>query len=278
MDLKPRLKQIHSIYKIILIAGVVAASVFGYIFLIKARGDCGVVRFYEYAFGVIGLALWLFFTGIGLLLLVAKNKKNVFIGAFLVIIVNLSMILVSSSLVYNFLKDNFYFTDNDRLIELVDRKDDRLAALELGKRKVKSAAPMLCRIMTNRDKDINLRFNALYALREIVSAISKTDAMYENNLSSHLALLKDRRLRGESAKTLGVMGDKRSVPPLLEALRKEEDEFVKIDFINALGEIGDRRAYALLKALLDENKNAGYPIRSALNEALAKIQSNGGRE
>ena len=275
IDLKLSLKQLKPIHKGFLISGTIAAAVFGYNYLIAARGDCGVVRYFEYIAGIAGLSIWFCCTIIGLIFLKKGGRKTwlAYVGTFIIVITNSLITLASSALIYSFLENNFYLTSTEHLIELVTQKDDRLAALELGERNDKKAIPLLCRIAQDEGKDINLRFNAMFSLRMIGSSLSRDDPHYEYILTCVLKILDNQRLRAESAKTLGIMGDERAVMPLLNILQQEENEFVKNDIIRALGLIGDKRAYMLLQRLLSENENSGYLFRYVIEEALAKIEA-----
>ncbi|MEZ4525458.1 MAG: HEAT repeat domain-containing protein [Desulfobacterales bacterium] len=263
------LKQLRPVHAAFLIPGTIAAAAFAYCYLIASRGDCGVVRFYEYLIGIAGLALWFAGTGIGFILLAGKNAAGV--GTAFVILTNSLMTISVLSMTYSWLDSNFYFTGTKQLMEKVDRNNDVLAALALGKRKEKKAVPLLCRIVVDESRDINLCFNAIRSLGEISLSLSKNHVHYETMMHCLTETLDRQRLRAESAKILGKIADKRAVPPLLDALGKEEDEFVKTDIIRALGMIKDRRACEPLAELLRENENSSYMLRSAIKEALTKI-------
>ncbi len=71
-----------------------------------------------------------------------------------------------------------------------------------------------------------------------------------------------------SAPSLGKIGDKRAVDPLIKALR-DSNEDVREDAAEALGEIGDPRAVNILSELVhDEDKI----VRKRAKEALEKIK------
>ncbi len=264
------LKQLRPVHAAFLIPGTIAAAVFAYFYLIASRGDCGVVRFYEYITGIAGLALWFAGTGIGFVLLASKNAAGV--GTAFILLTNTLMTISVLSMIYSWLDYNFYFTGTKQLMENVDRKNDVLGALELGKRKERKAVPLLCRIVQDDRKDINLRFNAIRSLGEIGLSLSKEHAYYETMMICLTETLDKQGLRAESAKILGKIGDKQAVLPLLDALRKEDDEFVKTDIVCSLGMIKDKRACEPLRDLLRKNENSGYMFRSAIKEALAKME------
>lgn len=264
------LKQIRPVHAAFLIPGAISAVVFAYFYLIASRGDCGVVRFYEYISGVFGLGLWFAGTGLGFILLVNKSPAASGIGTAFIAVTNTLMVIAVSALIYSYLDNNFYFTGTKQLMENVAMKDDRLGALELGKRKEKKAVPLLCRIVQDENRDINLRFNAIRSLGII--GLSADHVHYEQMMLCLTETLEDQKLRAESAKILGIIADKRAVQPLLTALMKEEDEFVKTDIIRSLGMIKDKRACEPLRNLLRENENSSYMLRAAIKEALTKLE------
>ncbi|MGE0087611.1 MAG: HEAT repeat domain-containing protein [Desulfococcaceae bacterium] len=265
------LKQIRPVHAAFLIPGTVSAVVFAYFYLIASRGDCGVVRFYEYIIGIAGLALWLAGTVPGFILLANKSPAASGIGTALIAVTNTLMVIAVSVLIYSYLDNNFYFTTTKQLMENVATKDDILAALELGKRKEKKAVPLLCRIVQDNSKDINLRFNAIRSLGSI--GLSPDHVYYDRMMLCLTETLEDQKLRAESAKILGKLADKQAVLPLLDVLSKEKDEFVKTDIIRSLGMIKDKRACEPLHNLLRENENSGYMLRSAIKEALTKMEN-----
>jgi HEAT repeat protein len=81
------------------------------------------------------------------------------------------------------------------------------------------------------------------------------------------ALKKDGQSFVTAARTLGKIGDRRAVQPLIQALKKRQKEFREAAS-EALGEIGDPEAVtALAEALRDEE----YAVSWAAADALAKI-------
>lgn len=68
--------------------------------------------------------------------------------------------------------------------------------------------------------------------------------------------------------SLGKIGDKRAVAPLLKIL--EEDRYFYHEAAIALGDLGDKRALEPLKKRMEEKKNKAY-IMKDLNEAYRKL-------
>jgi hypothetical protein len=269
-------KQLHPIHKIFLGAGLTAALIFGYNYLLAARGDCGVVRFYEYTFGFFGIGVWGGGNLAALLLLLKPKQANAAYktGTIFLVVINSLMIFITSSLIYSFMDSHFVFTSNETLIRRVEKENDRLAVLELGKRNEKDTIPLLCKITLAPDKDINLRLNSSYALRKIASGLPRDDEYYEEILSCLFKTLADQQqhLRSSAAKTLGIIKEPRSVMPLLQALEKEDDEFVKGDIVQALGLLADKKAHQTLSVLLADKSNS-YSFNYTIKKALEKIEA-----
>ena len=83
-------------------------------------------------------------------------------------------------------------------------------------------------------------------------------------------LTNDERVRlSKVTYALCFLGDRRSVPALIEALSTNESDFVRIDAAAALGELGDRRA---VRALCESAvKDDGVNVRLNAIGALEKI-------
>ncbi len=249
----------------IIIAGVLSACIFGNFFLIEASGHCGVVRFYEYTIGIFGLCLW----AVGLLtglFLIKKNKKNktlYVVGFGILAVINLAMLTAAVVLVYTELAADFVFTETDSLIESVSQKGDALAALELGKRKTVSAAPLLCEIAVDSSKDINLRHNAVRSLGLIGFSLQNRDRAYESILMSLFKVLEssvenEKHLRVEAASSLSLFKDRRATEPLFACISKETDSYIKGGIIDAVSRNGDESAVPLLLELAEFYKDDDY--------------------
>ena len=270
------LKQLQLFHKVFLGTGLIAALVFGYNYLIAARGDCGVVRFYEYTFGFLGLVVWGGGNLAALFLLVKPERKNISYkaGTALLAVINSLIICITFFLLYSFIDDAFIFTSTKTLIERVENEDDRLAVLELGRRNVKVTIPLLCRITLDPDKDINLRLNASYALRKIGSHLPRDTGYYEAMFTCLLQVLADEQqyLRSSAAETFEMINDTSAVTALLKALKKEDNLYVKSKIVRALGFLGDNRAFQPLSALLTDKKNS-HSFQYIIKEALEKIKA-----
>ena len=76
----------------------------------------------------------------------------------------------------------------------------------------------------------------------------------------------DEEVRWEAAEALGEIGDERAVEPLIQALR-DNNEVVRESAAGALGEIGDSRAVEpLIQALKDEDEDVRYRAAYALGK------------
>jgi HEAT repeat protein len=80
----------------------------------------------------------------------------------------------------------------------------------------------------------------------------------------------DASRRQGAVEALGQLGDKRAVEPLIACLQDDRVE-VKKNAATALGQLGDKRA---VKALIDAFKNEGAETRLAAAEALGLLGSN----
>ena len=81
-------------------------------------------------------------------------------------------------------------------------------------------------------------------------------------------MMTDAYPRGESACSLGHIGDARAVEPLIAALEDEEDLTARNKAVEALGRIGDRRA---VEALITALENWSWSGRKEAAEALGRI-------
>ncbi|MFN3396597.1 MAG: HEAT repeat domain-containing protein, partial [Thermodesulfovibrionales bacterium] len=110
-----------------------------------------------------------------------------------------------------------------------------------------------------KDKDDDVRKFAVDILGDIRDGVS---------LEKILSLLKDvnPNVRASAAKTAGSLCYEEAVPYLLEALKDEE--WVAFSAIEALGEIGGKRAICALKDTLSMKEE---PLRIAAIDAIGKI-------
>lgn len=268
-------KHLQFFHRVFLGIGVIAACVFGYHYLIAAQKDCGVVRFYEYAVGLFGLGVWGGGNLAALFLLVKPEGKHLpyLVGTTVLVVMNSLMIGLTFFLLYTVMDQAFVFTRTKTLIERVEHADDRLAVLELGRRDETGTIPLLCTIALDSEKDMNLRLNASYALREIGSRLSQDTDSYAAMFTCLLQMLTDEQqyLRSSAAETFRILNDTSAVPALLQALENESNEYVSSDIIRTLGILGDNRAIQPLSALLVE-KDTSHVLLAAIEEALERIQ------
>ena len=152
---------------------------------------------------------------------------------------------------------------------------------ELGdKRAIVPLLPLL------KDEESSVRSNAAEALNklgwepsnqseEITYLIASNNwyqlkGLGEPVVEPLIALLDDKSngVRSNTIKTLGTIGDKRAVEPLIKALKKDEYREARLNAAQALGEINDTRAVeALIEALNDDYK---YVVEYAA-KALANL-------
>lgn len=99
-------------------------------------------------------------------------------------------------------------------------------------------------------------------------AMAALKAIGEQVVSPLLEGLKDKdwRVRLKTTETLGVLGSKLAVQPLLEIVKDDPDTAVRQDAIRALGNIGDSSATEYLLSVLDEPR-----LQIQAIEALGKI-------
>ncbi len=76
------------------------------------------------------------------------------------------------------------------------------------------------------------------------------------------------KVRAQAAIVLGKLGDKRAVPPLIDALRDDE-EAVRSVAANSLGRLGDPQALDALRARMDD---PSLGVRGAAGKAIAAIE------
>jgi hypothetical protein len=121
---------------------------------------------------------------------------------------------------------------------------------------------------------------AVFWLYEV--GVMKKGKTTQNQVKEDLASLLDKltrpdvRERREAASRLGQMGDLLAIPPLLNALR-DEDEFVRVYAARALGNL-DIGAPETIAQLRETRDTVGEDIRFHFDEAIAKIMARGQRE
>ena len=160
------------------LAGAVSAAVIGGTVAVAfavwwfaaVGGHCGVVRFYEQAFGVIIAGGWLAGTAVGLLLAFIGRRRSVkaaVVGSIIAILVNIVTVAVCAKVVHGVREGDYTLKSTEHLVGLLAGKglDARvLSANALGERRAVEALAPLCAILDDAGEDINLRHNAAIAL------------------------------------------------------------------------------------------------------------------
>ncbi len=115
-----------------------------------------------------------------------------------------------------------------------------------------------------------------------VGSMTISQASFANNQADEMLNLLQKRprrmsrerwleLRREAARELGRIKDQRAVPILLDIIERERFDVILEIAIDALGEIGDKRAIAPLKRLLNDPSLDSY-VRDAVAGALRKLR------
>lgn len=143
---------------------------------------------------------------------------------------------------------------------------------------------------TRSHKDVYVWYSAKQALvligteavEQLIEALSHNDWEIRDFAAEALGKIGDTRAVDPlititrsyaSFKALGLIGDLRAVDPLIEILNARETD-VRRDAAKALGELGDKRALAQLKSLLDEDGENRIVFQKAIeniNDPYTKI-------
>jgi len=140
------------------------------------------------------------------------------------------------------------------LIELVDRGDNDLS-------------DHLHKILTTEDSTLDEHQRALF-----IRLLGKTGDPRRVDMLISILLRNNVSLQVAAAEALGMVGDKRAVPPLMLFVRESEDTFsdnaVREVAVEALGRLGDLVAFdPLISCLSDPNEW----VRRAAAEALGRL-------
>jgi len=139
-----------------------------------------------------------------------------------------------------------YFEGEGPGVRFILRRIDRPA--KLGKVMLGpggTSVAGLGRIATDPAIDMSLRCGAVWKLGRLRDPAARLPLL---EALDH----RDARLRGEAARSLGVLRDGRTTPRLNEVLHTDPDPTVRQSALDALGMIGGRRA---IRALTDVLKN-----------------------
>jgi HEAT repeat protein len=138
------------------------------------------------------------------------------------------------------------------------------AADYLGRLKAREAMPQLIELL-RADPTASVRANAARALAEI----GAPEAL--NPLIETLGDV-DVATRSWAALSLGRLGAKSSVPPLIALLRGEGDARVRTAAARALSDLGDPRALEPLKLAQQREQGFGRRLRFALYRCKIRLR------
>jgi hypothetical protein len=273
------------------LAGAVIASIIGGAATVAfaawwfadVGGHCGVVRFYEQAFGVFVVGGWLAGTAGGLLVAFLggrRSAKAVVAGSIIAILTNLAAVTVCAKVVYGVRAADNTLKNTDELLAQLSGNDldaRKLSAHALGERRAVEALAPLCAIMDSAGEDVNLRHNATVALGRICASPRRDGVDVDRTLASLTGALKgrDEYLPDSICKALGDIGDSRAIAPLAEYLGDgSRPVHAREEAARALGRIGGQEARtALEKALPDAaDESLARTIRSAI-EGTRRLHS-----
>lgn len=99
---------------------------------------------------------------------------------------------------------------------------------------------------------LNVKIEAIRSITSREDALALA-AELQGELENEWRSLSSSILRVAAAETLGKVGDRRAVPPLIAAL-EDDDDAVRAAAAEAVGEIGDKRAVGPLKRALATNR------------------------
>lgn len=241
-------------------------------------GHCGVVSFYEQAFGVIVVGGWLAGTAVGLLIAFMGRRKSarvVVAGSLIVVLSNVAAVAVCAKVVHGVRATDYTLKTTEHLLGFLagdDLNARKMAAHALGERRAVEALPHLCAILDSAGEDVNLRHNAAIALGRICAPPHQAGVDVDRALTSLTSALKgrDEYLPHSICGALGEIGDARAVAPLAEFLGDaSRPTHAREEAARALAKIGgDEARIALEKALPDAgDESLAHTIRRAIEAA-----------
>lgn len=256
-------------------AGVYASAWFGYI-----RGDCGVVRFYEQLFGVMVFGAWGGCAALGVIVAAIGRRSGsgaVVLGALIAVVAGVGMVLVAGRTVRHIKEMDFPGKSREELLEIVNRPDAShrdMAAIELGRRKVLEAAPVLCDLLEDTQTGESLRHCAAVALGSMYAHPRPPELDVNRAVSALLDTLKAKEppcIPAAAAYSLGQIGDRRAVGPLADLLSDpSRPGYTQASAARALGALGGEEAQsALEKARASGGQGE---VADAIGQALADIR------
>jgi HEAT repeat protein len=256
--------------------GALTSLVFEIWWFMEVSRHCGVVRFYEYVFGILIVGGWLIGTAIGWLIAMISRRRNAramsILGSLVIMLVNGIMVVGSAALFYNHLAANFVFHSDKELLDILtdDSLDTQiLAAHKLGERRSIEAIPLLVGLLEDDRQDINLRHNAALALGNICAPPHRGDANCDRAVTALVNTLKVREefLPSSIARALGDIGDTRGIVPLTEFVQdSSRSVYTREDAVRALGRIGGEQARTALMMVYENSDNED--IRNIVERVL----------
>jgi HEAT repeat protein len=144
-----------------------------------------------------------------------------------------------------------------------DPRKRQQAVQELRKLKAKEAAPQVAQLL----KDVMVREEAATALRdlggagEVAALLDAVDTTV--GAGSDTATRSANRANARIAEALGEIGDPRAGPALLR-LARSKDEYVRLEAVQALGEVKFKEAVPELSLLVDDPSAAPLLVKKAV--------------
>src|SRR6266849_8644448 len=150
-----------------------------------------------------------------------------------------------------------------------DPRARQQAVQELRKLKVREAAPQVAQLL----KDVMVREEAATALRDLGGA-DEVPALLDAvdttvGAGSDTATRSANRANARIAEALGEIGDPRAGPALLR-LARSKDEYVRLEAVQALGEVKFKEAVLELSLLVDDPSAPPLLLKKAV-VALGQI-------
>jgi hypothetical protein len=134
------------------------------------QGGCGMVRFYDHLVGALVIGTWFVGTALGLWLEWRGRRGRVQLLAvgFVIALASCAfMVVVGGTSVRALIEADYAYKSSDRLLQLLaagNPDEKKMAAYEIGSRRLSAAVPVLSDYLADERTDVNLRLNAARAL------------------------------------------------------------------------------------------------------------------